>query len=102
MVQTRTDGQLAVPTETMPTEQANVQLPTAEGEVGQQTKAHQIREFVNEVNALNPRSVYWKQSLLEFAPPILAASLIALVGIGVYTVKQFVDKTTRKEGDGNE
>ena len=26
-----------------------------------------IRLFVNEVNALNPRSVYWKQSLLEFA-----------------------------------
>ena len=33
--------------------------------------------------------------------PILAASLIALVGIGVYTVKQFVDKATRKEGNGN-
>lgn len=27
----------------------------------------QIRKFMNEVNALNPRSVYWKQSLLEFA-----------------------------------
>ena len=33
--------------------------------------------------------------------PILAASLIALVGIGVYTVKQFVDNATRKEGNGN-
>ena len=33
--------------------------------------------------------------------PILAASLIALVGIGVYTVKKFVDKATRKEGNGN-
>ena len=33
--------------------------------------------------------------------PILAASLIAMVGIGVYTVKQFVDKATRKEGNGN-
>ena len=30
--------------------------------------------------------------------PILAASLIAMVGIGVYTVKKFVDKSTRKEG----
>lgn len=31
--------------------------------------------------------------------PILAASLIAMVGIGVYTVKKFVDKATRmKEG----
>lgn len=27
----------------------------------------QIRKFIHEVNALNPRSVYWKQSLLEFA-----------------------------------
>ncbi len=33
--------------------------------------------------------------------PILAASLIAMVGIGVYTVKKFVDKATRKEGNGN-
>jgi hypothetical protein len=30
--------------------------------------------------------------------PILAASLIAMVGIGVFTVKKFVDKATRKEG----
>ena len=30
--------------------------------------------------------------------PILAASLIAMVGIGVYSVKKFVDKSTRKEG----
>ena len=30
--------------------------------------------------------------------PILAASLIALVGIGVYSIKKFVDKSTRKEG----
>ena len=27
----------------------------------------QICKFIHEVNALNPRSVYWKQSLLEFA-----------------------------------
>ena len=27
----------------------------------------QIRQFVGMVNALNPRSVYWKKSLLEFA-----------------------------------
>ena len=27
----------------------------------------EIRKFIHEVNALNPRSVYWKQSLLEFA-----------------------------------
>jgi DNA repair photolyase len=26
----------------------------------------QIRQFVNEVNSLNPRSVYWKDSLLDF------------------------------------
>lgn len=26
----------------------------------------QIRQFVNEVNALNPRSVYWKDSLVDF------------------------------------
>jgi len=26
----------------------------------------QIRKFMNEVNALNPRSVYWKDSLLDF------------------------------------
>ena len=30
--------------------------------------------------------------------PILAASLIAMVGISVYSIKQFVDKATRKEG----
>ena len=31
--------------------------------------------------------------------PIVAVSLIALVGIGVYTVKKFVDKATNnKEG----
>jgi hypothetical protein len=30
--------------------------------------------------------------------PILAASLIAMVGIGVYTVKKFVEKSTRREG----
>ena len=30
--------------------------------------------------------------------PILAASLIALVGIGVYSIKKFVEKSTRKEG----
>lgn len=33
--------------------------------------------------------------------PILAASLIAMVGISVYSIKQFVDKATRKEGNGN-
>jgi hypothetical protein len=33
--------------------------------------------------------------------PILAASLIAMVGIGVYSIKKFVDKTTRMEGNGN-
>jgi hypothetical protein len=33
--------------------------------------------------------------------PILAASLIALVGIGVYSIKKAVDKATRKEGNGN-
>ena len=27
----------------------------------------QIRKFIHQVNALNPRSVYWKNSLLEFA-----------------------------------
>jgi len=26
----------------------------------------EIREFVNEVNALNPRSVYWKKSLIDY------------------------------------
>ena len=26
----------------------------------------QIRQFVNEVNALNPRSVYWKKSLIDY------------------------------------
>lgn len=36
MEETRTDGQQAVTTESMPTEQANVKLPTAEGEVDQQ------------------------------------------------------------------
>ena len=41
MEETRTDGQQAVTTETMPTEQANVQLPTAEGEVGQQNEVPQ-------------------------------------------------------------
>ena len=35
---------------------------------------------------------------LNGSNPILAVSLFALVGIGVYTVKQFVDKATRKEG----
>ena len=92
MVKTRTDGQLAVPTETMPTEHADVQLPTAEGEVGQQTKAHQAPKKVPGVLSGH----------VCINSIILAASLIALVGIGVYTVKQFVDKTTRKEGDGNE
>ena len=37
MQETRTDGQ-SVTTETMPTEQANVQLPTAEGDVDQQNE----------------------------------------------------------------
>ena len=32
--------------------------------------------------------------------PILAASLIAMVGIGVYTVKKFVDKATRIKKGG--
>ena len=41
MLQNKTDGQSAVNTETMPTEQANVQLPSAEGEVDQQAKAQQ-------------------------------------------------------------
>lgn len=31
--------------------------------------------------------------------PFLAASLIAMVGIGVYTIKKFVDKANRKEGN---
>ncbi len=35
---------------------------------------------------------------LNGSNPILALSLVALVGIGVYTIKQFVDKATRKEG----
>ena len=41
MVQTRTDGLSVMKESVMPTELANVQLPTAEGEVGQQTKAQQ-------------------------------------------------------------
>ena len=95
MVQKRKDGQLAVTSETMPTEQANVQLPTVEGEVGQQTKAHQALKKVSGV-------LSGHVNINSSTNLILAASLIALVGIGAYTVKQFVDKTTRKEGDGNE
>ena len=94
MVQTKTDGQLAVPTETMPTEQANVQFPTAEGEVGQQTKAHQTPKKVP--------GVLSGHVCINSTNLILAASLIALVGIGVYTIKKFVDKATRKEGNGND
>ena len=94
MVKTRTDGQLAVPTETMPTEQANVQLPTAEEEVGQQTKAHQAPKKVP--------GVLSGHVCINSTNLILAASLIALVGIGVYTIKKFVDKATRKEGNGND
>lgn len=30
--------------------------------------------------------------------PILALSLVAAVGIGVYTIKQFVDKATSPKG----
>ncbi len=46
MLQNKTDGQSAVNTETMPTEQANVQLPSAEGEVDQQAKAQQSQNGV--------------------------------------------------------
>jgi len=55
MVQTRTDGQAVIKESVMPTEQANVQLPTAEGEVGQQTKAHQSQSSVvgSEVENVN-------------------------------------------------
>ena len=35
MEQSRTDGQAVIKESVMPTEQASVQLPTAEGEVGQ-------------------------------------------------------------------
>lgn len=35
---------------------------------------------------------------LNGSNPILALSLVAAVGIGVYTIKKFVDKATRKEG----
>ena len=30
--------------------------------------------------------------------PVLAVSLVVMVGVAAYTVKQFVDKATRKEG----
>lgn len=55
MVQTRRDGQSVIKENVMPTEQANVQLPTAEGEVGQQTKAHQSQSSVvgSEVENVN-------------------------------------------------
>jgi len=54
MEEKRTDGQ-SVTTETMPTEQASVQLPTAEGEVDQQTEAHQNQSGVvgSEVENVN-------------------------------------------------
>ena len=41
MEETRTDGQAVIKESVMPTEQANVQLPTAEGEVGQQNEVPQ-------------------------------------------------------------
>ena len=41
MEQSRTDGQAVIKESVMPTEQAIVQLPTAEGEVGQQNEVPQ-------------------------------------------------------------
>ena len=35
---------------------------------------------------------------LNGSDPLLAISLIALLGIGVYTIKQYVDKETRETG----
>lgn len=46
MEQSRTDGQAVIKESVMPTEQANVQLPTAEGEVGQQNEAQPTQQGV--------------------------------------------------------
>lgn len=35
---------------------------------------------------------------LNGSDPLLAISLIALLGIGIYTIKQYVDKETRETG----
>ena len=45
MEQSRTDGQAVIKESVMPTEQASVQLPTAEGEVGQQNEAQPTQQF---------------------------------------------------------